>query len=99
MAYIKREKYTVIDDDNLKGEMLQTLMDKGISSVKARQLVYYPIPMSLIRWARWLEPSECSMFLVPFEETEETKEVEIEEVEETEEVEEADDMSDINFGF
>lgn len=94
MAYIKREKYTVTDDLNLKKEMLQTLLDKDIPTVKARQLVYYPVPMSLIRWARWLEPSECSMFLVPFEEPEE-----VEETEETEEVEEIDDMTDINFGF
>ncbi len=70
MAYIKREKYTVINDGDLKKELLDVLLEKGISSVKARQLVYYPVPMSLIRWARWLEPSECDMFLEPYIEDE-----------------------------
>lgn len=74
MAYIKREKYTVIDDNDLKKELLDTLLEKGIQSVKARQLVYYPVPMSLIRWAKWLEPSEMEMFLEPFVEDEENQE-------------------------
>lgn len=68
MAYIKREKYTVINDDELKKELLDVLLEKGTPSVKARQLVYYPVPMSLIRWAKWLEPSECTMFLEPYDE-------------------------------
>ncbi len=68
MAYIKREKYTVINDDDLKKEMLEVLNEKGIKSAKARQLVYYPIPMSLIRWAKYLDPNECSMFLEPYNE-------------------------------
>lgn len=65
MAYIKREKYTIIDDDDLKKELIDVLLEKGIPSVKVRQLVYYPVPMSLIRWAKWLDPSECKMFLEP----------------------------------
>ena len=68
MAYIKREKYTIINDGELKKELLDVLLEKGISSVKARQLVYYPIPMSLIRWSRYLEPNECDMFLEPYNE-------------------------------
>ena len=49
-------------------------MEKGISTTKARQLVYYPVPMSLIRWARYLDPSECTMFLEPYNENEEDQE-------------------------
>ncbi len=94
MAYIKRDKYTVIDDDNIKSEMLDALIEKGIAANKARQLVFYPVPMSLIRWARWLNPSECSMFLEPFEQSEHSKEIE-----EVEEQTLEEDMSNINFGF
>ena len=68
MAYIKREKYTVINDSDLKKELLDVLLEKGITSVKAKQLVYYPVPMSLIRWSRYLDPSECDMFLEPYNE-------------------------------
>lgn len=72
MAYVKREKYTIVNDDELKKELLDVLLEKGIPSVKARQLVYYPVPMSLIRWAKWLDPSECTMFLEPLEKDEDT---------------------------
>lgn len=74
MAYVKREKYTVINDGELKKELLNVLLDKGIASVKARQLVYYPVPMSLIRWSRYLEPNECDMFLEPYNENDENQE-------------------------
>lgn len=65
MAYIKREKYTVIDDDVVKSDMLDALIEKGIETKKAKQLVFYPVPMSLIRWSKWLEPSELKLFLEP----------------------------------
>ena len=71
MAYIKREKYTIINDNDIKKEMLQALLDNGVQSTKARQLVYYPVPMSLIRWAKWLDPEQCEMFLEPYVEEEE----------------------------
>lgn len=74
MAYIKREKYTVINDSDLKKEFLDVLLEKGIPSVKAKQLVYYPVPMSLIRWSRYLDPSECDMFLEPYNENDENQE-------------------------
>lgn len=74
MAYIKREKYTVINDSDLKKELLDVLLEKGITSVKAKQLVYYPVPMSLIRWSRYLDPSECDMFLEPYNENDENQE-------------------------
>lgn len=74
MAYIKREKYTVINDSDLKKELLDVLLEKGIKSVKAKQLVYYPVPMSLIRWSRYLDPSECDMFLEPYDENDENQE-------------------------
>ena len=63
MAYIKREKYTVVNNNDLKKELLEVLLEKGIPSAKARQLVYYPVPMSLIRWSKYLDPNECEMFL------------------------------------
>lgn len=68
MGYIKREKYTVINDSDLKKELLDVLLEKGIPSVKARQLVHYPVPMSLIRWSRYLDPSECDIYLEPYNE-------------------------------
>lgn len=71
MAYIKREKYTVVEDDDLKKELLDTLLEKGLNKSKAKQLVYYPTPMSLIRWSNYLEPSECTMFLEPYNNDEE----------------------------
>lgn len=74
MAYIKREKYTVINDSDLKKELLEVLLEKGIPSVKSKQLVYYPVPMSLIRWSRYLDPSECDMFLEPYNENDENQE-------------------------
>lgn len=74
MAYIKRDKYTVIDDDVIKSEMLDALTEKGVADNKARQLVFYPVPMSLIRWARWLNPSEIKLFLEPFKEENATDE-------------------------
>lgn len=74
MAYIKREKYTIINDSDLKKELLDVLLEKGITSVKAKQLVYYPVPMSLIRWSRYLDPSECDMFLEPYNENDENQE-------------------------
>ena len=68
MAYIKREKYTIVNDSDLKKELLELLQEKGLPSVKAKQLVYYPVPMSLIRWSRYLDPSECDMYLEPYNE-------------------------------
>lgn len=73
MAYIKREKYTVVNDNDLKKELLEVLLAKGIPSVKARQLVYYPVPMSLIRWSKWLDPNECEMFLELYNENDENQ--------------------------
>ena len=67
MGYVKREKYTIINDNDLKKELLERLVEKGIPSIKARQLVYYPVPMSLIRWAKWLDPEECELYLEPYE--------------------------------
>ena len=73
MAYVKREKYTVVNDNELKKELLEVLLEKGIKSSKAKQLVYYPIPMSLIRWSNYLDPSECEMFLAPYNENDENQ--------------------------
>lgn len=74
MAYIKREKYTIINDSDLKKELLELLLEKGISNSKVKQLVYYPVPMSLIRWSKYLDPVECDMFLEPYNENGENQE-------------------------
>lgn len=68
MAYIKRTKLTVIESNDIKEEMLETLIEKGIPSGTARRLVFYPRPMSAIRWSKYLSPSEIEIFLEPFEE-------------------------------
>ena len=67
MSYVKREKYTIVDDNDLKKELLQILLEKDVPSTKARQLIYYPVPMSLIRWARWLDPEECEKYLESYD--------------------------------
>ena len=71
MTYVKREKYTVINDADTKTAMLDTLIDRGIPKAKARQLVFYPAPMSLIRWSNYLEPNEFDEFLEPLNNIEE----------------------------
>ena len=73
MAYIKREKYTVSSDGELRKELLNVLLEKGIPSGKAKQLVYYPLPMSLIRLSRYLDPNECDMYLEPYNENDENQ--------------------------
>lgn len=71
MAYQKRIKYTIIEDNDLKQELLEILENLGtISKSKARQLVYYPVPMSLIRWGNYLTPAQAEKYLVPFDEDE-----------------------------
>lgn len=73
MAYIKREKYTVINDNDLKKELIEVLKKRGTPSAKARQLVYYPVPMSLIRWAKWLDPEDMDVYLEPYVENDENQ--------------------------
>ena len=46
-----------------------------MSTIKARQLVYYPTPMSLIRWGKWLTPIEIDKYLVECEDDTEFKEL------------------------
>ena len=94
MAYIKKIKYNVKNDDNVKDELLSVLLEKGIPSNKARNLVYYPRPMSIIRWSNYLDTSEMKTFLVPFNENSAEEPETIEEPETTEY-----SVSDIDFGF
>lgn len=76
MAYEKRKLYTITDDLDLKTELLEALYDKeDVSTIKARQLVYYPTPMSLIRWGKWLTPIEIDRYLVECEDDTEFKEL------------------------
>lgn len=64
MAYIKRDFYTVPDDGDIKEELLEVLIANGIKETKAKQLVYYPRPMSLIRWSRYLTAKQMEKYLV-----------------------------------
>ena len=74
MAYEKRKLYTVSDDLDTKAELLETLYEKeNVSTIKARQLVYYPTPMSLIRWGKWLTPIEMDKYLVEYDDETETE--------------------------
>lgn len=69
MAYIKRAKYVIKDNDAIKDELLELLVEeKGLKRTKASQLVFYGVPMSLIRWSNYLKPSEMEMYLVEFNE-------------------------------
>lgn len=65
MAYVKREKYLPNPDTDVLEEMLSTLIENGVASKKAKQLVYYPVPMSLIRWSNYLNPQQIKDFLLP----------------------------------
>lgn len=69
MAYVKRIKYTIADDNELKQDLLAELSESEVvSGGKARQLVYYPTPMSKIRWGRYLTPAQIDKYLVPVDE-------------------------------
>ena len=82
MAYVKREKYLPNPNTDVLEEMLSTLIENGVASKKARQLVYYPVPMSLIRWSNYLNPQQIKDFLIPENEIKES--VEVDEVDEFE---------------
>lgn len=65
MPYVKRVKYKVSDNDDIKEEFINCLIEKGeITPAKARQLAYYSPSMSLIRWGKYLTPQEAREFLV-----------------------------------
>ena len=82
MAYVKREKYLPNPNTDVLEEMLSTLIENGVASKKARQLVYYPVPMSLIRWSKYLNPQQIKDFLLPEKKTNES--VDVDEVDEFE---------------
>lgn len=67
MAYSKRTLYVIKDDDNLKEEMLQVLFDLGtVSKSRARQIIFYATPMSLVRWSKYLTASQMRKYLVEY---------------------------------
>ena len=82
MAYVKREKYLPNPDTDVLEEMLSTLIENGVASKKARQLVYYPVPMSLIRWSKYLNPQQIKDFLLSEKKIKES--VDVDEVDEFE---------------
>ena len=82
VAYVKREKYLPNPNTDVLEEMLSTLIENGVASKKARQLVYYPVPMSLIRWSNYLNPQQIKDFLLPEKKIKES--VDVDEVDEFE---------------
>ena len=82
MAYVKREKYLPNPNTDVLEEMLSTLIENGVASKKARQLVYYPVPMSLIRWSKYLNPQQIKDFLLSEKKIKES--VDVDEVDEFE---------------
>ncbi len=64
MAYKKRDFYKVPDSDIRKDLLLDVLYENGVKSSKARQLVFYSSPMSLLRWSKYLKPSQIEEYLV-----------------------------------
>ena len=82
MAYVKREKYLPNPNTDVLEEMLSTLIENGVASKKARQLVYYPVPMSLIRWSNYLNPQQIKDFLLSENKIKES--VDVDEVDEFE---------------
>jgi hypothetical protein len=65
MAYVKKDKYVVRNNGKIQQEMLELLYSKeDVSMTKARDLVFYSVPMSKIRWAKWLNAEEICRFLV-----------------------------------
>lgn len=76
MPYIKRTKYVVSEDDEIKEEFINCLIEKGeVTPAKARELAYYSPAMSLIRWGKYLTPQEAREFLVQFDNEENTEEI------------------------
>lgn len=66
MAYVQREKLTVINSAKVREELLDILI--AIPEMKgnyARKMVFYPTPMSAIRWSRYLTPTEIDKYLCP----------------------------------
>ena len=75
MAYVKRTKYVVIEDNEIREEYINCLIEKEeVTPARARELAYYSPAMSLIRWGRYLTPQEAKEFLVPFDGEEATEE-------------------------
>lgn len=65
MAYVKKDKYVVRNNGKSQQEMLELLYSReDVSKTKARDLVFYSVPMSKIRWAKWLNAEEIHRFLV-----------------------------------
>ena len=76
MPYVKRTKYKVSDNDDIKEEFINCLIEKGeVTPAKARELAYYSPAMSLIRWGKYLTPQEAREFLVQFDNEENTEEI------------------------
>lgn len=71
MAYKKRDFYKVPDNDIEKDLLLTVLYENGVKGSKARQLVFLSSPMSILRWSKYLKPSQIDKYLVKIESDEE----------------------------
>ena len=75
MAYHKRKLFVTTPNGDLQNEMIEVLKYKEpkIRGDKIKQLVFEPVPMSKIRWLKWLTPAEMERYLVGYEEFDKTK--------------------------
>ena len=65
MAYEKRERYVIRNNDDIKEELLDVLINvNNVASTKARQLVFYSKPLTLVRWSAYLTPAQMTKYLV-----------------------------------
>ena len=67
MAYVKRDKLTIINCGKMKDELVEVLIKKfpnrRVSDIK--NLILYPIPMTALRWTKYLSYDEIDKYLCP----------------------------------
>lgn len=62
MAYQKTKKYIIKQDNDVKQELLDILSDR-FGAPRAKKIIFLSVPMSLIRWAKWLDIKEFDTYL------------------------------------
>lgn len=62
MAYIKRGKYVLTKDKETLANLLEVLTER-FGAVKAKNIVFYSVPMSKKRWSKWLDFNEFDDYL------------------------------------
>lgn len=71
MGYIERKRYIIVNDDDIKEELLTELYSSDkVKPTKARQLIYYSKPLTLCRWGKYLTIAQIKKYLVPVDDIE-----------------------------